>query len=126
MRITGSLTIPQGGTTASVYILVDGDYSLLDDTSNFESIVLTFFPATTQRFVTTVESTFNVTPTPTVTPSVTPGFVYSANTEYYDCTICDGTATTVTVPHPVWVNGQGQTIEILNSVQLGGMNGLNN
>lgn len=55
----------------------------------------------------------------------------SAGTEYLACQICcpcesGGTINEVVVPHPQWTNGQGRTIVLLDAVQLGGMNGLNN
>jgi hypothetical protein len=50
----------------------------------------------------------------------------SAGTIYYDCIICDTTATTVNPPHPVYSNQFGQDVVQLNAVQLGGENGLYN
>lgn len=55
----------------------------------------------------------------------------SAGTEYFDCQICcpcesGGTITSVTVPHPVWTGIYGNAVTLLDAVQLGGMNGLNN
>ena len=56
---------------------------------------------------------------------------YSAGTEYFSCQICCpcGTGTTITstsVPHPIWTGIQGNSVTLLDMVQLGGMNGLNN
>lgn len=57
-------------------------------------------------------------------------FGFSAGTESVSCNICwDGTgytSTVVTAPHPKWTNLQGQTVILLDAIQLGGMNGLNN
>jgi hypothetical protein len=50
----------------------------------------------------------------------------SAGTEYFICTICDGVATQVAPPHPVWANNQGIDVILLDAVALGGLNGLNN
>jgi len=55
----------------------------------------------------------------------------SAGTEYFACQICcpcdsGGTVTSVAVPHPVWTGTYGNAVTLLDSVQLGGMNGLNN
>lgn len=55
----------------------------------------------------------------------------SAGTEYFACQICcpcesGGTITSVTVPHPVWTGIYGNAVTLLDAVQLGGMNGLNN
>jgi len=50
----------------------------------------------------------------------------SAGTIYYECVICDGVATTVNPPHPVYSNQYGQDVVQLNAVQLGGENGLYN
>ena len=81
------------------------------------------------------------TPTPTTTPTATPTptptptriTLISVNeqyaTDFIDC--CDVSGTTVPsdsyVPHPVWTNNDGDVSIIqLNSVTLGGFNGLNN
>jgi hypothetical protein len=48
----------------------------------------------------------------------------SAGTVYYTCVICNGTATTIDPPHPVYTNQYGQDVTQLNAVQLGGENGL--
>jgi hypothetical protein len=50
----------------------------------------------------------------------------SAGTIYYECRICDGVATTINPPHPVYSNLYGQDVVQLNAVQLGGENGLYN
>ena len=50
----------------------------------------------------------------------------SAGTEYFVCNICDGVATEVAPPHPVWTDGAGRDIILLDTVALGGENGLNN
>lgn len=55
----------------------------------------------------------------------------SAGTEYFSCQICcpcdsGGTVTSVAVPHPVWTGLYGNAVTLLDAVQLGGMNGLNN
>ena len=55
---------------------------------------------------------------------------FSAGTESELCKICwDGsgyTTTVVSAPHPKWTNQFGQTVTLLDAIQLGGMNGLNN
>jgi len=50
----------------------------------------------------------------------------SAGTTYYVCVICNGTATTVNPPHPIYSNLYGQDVTQLNAVQLGGTYGLYN
>lgn len=55
----------------------------------------------------------------------------SAGTEYFACQICcpcesGSTVTSVAVPHPVWTGLYGNSVTLLDAVQLGGMNGLNN
>lgn len=50
----------------------------------------------------------------------------SAGTEYFVCNICDGVATQVAPPHPVWTNNQGLDVILMDAVVLGGPNGLNN
>jgi len=68
---------------------------------------------------------FNPIPTPGRPSPV------SAGTEYFACQICcpcesGGTVTSVSVPHPVWTGLYGNSVTLLDGVQLGGMNGLNN
>jgi hypothetical protein len=123
--INGSVTILQGQTVGTSYYSVDGDYDLLNDTSNFTSINFSYSGPTSMIFVITLNDNFNVTPTPTVTPSFTPNYTYSSGTEYVDCVICVSGATTVNVPHPVAVNNQGNAVVQLGAVTLGGPNGLN-
>jgi len=55
-----------------------------------------------------------------------PNIPTSAGTTYYVCVICNGTATTVNPPHPVYSNLYGQDVVQLNAVQLGGTYGLYN
>jgi hypothetical protein len=50
----------------------------------------------------------------------------SAGTEYFICEICDGVATEVTLPHPIYTNETGRDVILLDAVTLGGLNGLNN
>ena len=52
-----------------------------------------------------------------------------AGTDYTACLVCcpcssGSTVTAVEVPHAVWTNGEGEVVVQLNSVQLGGQNGL--
>ena len=49
----------------------------------------------------------------------------SAGTEYTVCVTCNGVATEVNPPHPVWTNNYGQEVTLLDAVVLGGLNGLN-
>ncbi len=52
---------------------------------------------------------------------------FSANTEYTLCMRdCDGNPITLYFPHPVWSGQYGSVVTQLNSVQLGGTNGLYN
>ena len=138
--INGVILIPNGETTGTAYYTIDSNYNLLDDTSQFTNIVITPLGSTTQVFVTTITSEFNVTPTPThtptptktptPTPSFTPAFVIIVGEGYEECVRCvDVSGTTVTSvepPHAIWTNNQGIAVAQMNSVQLGGMNGLNN
>ena len=55
-----------------------------------------------------------------------PNIPTSAGTAYYECRICDGVATSINPPHPVYSNQYGQDVVQLNAVQLGGPFGLNN
>jgi hypothetical protein len=49
---------------------------------------------------------------------------FTANTIYNECVICEGTSTTVSVPHPTWTDKYGNVVVQGNAVLLGG-NGLN-
>ena len=56
---------------------------------------------------------------------------FSAGTESTICVVCcpcttGETITSVVPPHPKWTNQFGQTITLLDSIELGGQNGLNN
>lgn len=55
-----------------------------------------------------------------------PNIPTSAGTIYYSCIICEGAATTINPPHPVYSNQYGQDVVQLNAVQLGGTYGLYN
>ena len=80
----------------------------------------------------TVTST--VTPTPSVTPTVTPsGFALTGGTTntqggtivYEDCITCSGNTYTQAMPHAIYSNAQGRSVVQVDSVALGGFNGLN-
>jgi hypothetical protein len=79
----------------------------------------------------TVTQTPTNTPTQTMTPtpSFTPLFRIAIGTGYEECVVCyelsGNTVTSVEAPHAVWTNNQGFAVVQMNSVQLGGMNGLN-
>jgi hypothetical protein len=50
----------------------------------------------------------------------------SVNQEYTLCVIdCDGNTVALKLPHAVWTNNSGIAVVQLNSVTLGGVNGLN-
>ena len=57
---------------------------------------------------------------------------FSAGTESKVCVICcpcgatGGTVNNVSAPHPTWTNLAGKAVVLLDAIQLGGMNGLNN
>jgi hypothetical protein len=79
----------------------------------------------------TVTQTPTNTPTQTMTPtpSFTPFFRFAVGEGYEECVVCyeltGNTVTSVEPPHAVWTNNQGFAVVQMNSVQLGGMNGLN-
>jgi hypothetical protein len=51
----------------------------------------------------------------------------SAGTEVFMCIPdCSGNTRSVSVPHPTWTNLSGKAVVILDAIQLGGINGLNN
>jgi hypothetical protein len=64
-----------------------------------------------------------------INPSNLPNPEFSAGTEYTICDICEGssgyTVTSIKPPHPVWTRPNGESVLILDAVQLGGMFGLN-
>jgi cell division septation protein DedD len=80
-------------------------------------------PTPTSSSTPTPTSSSTPTPTPTSTTIITV-LVISANTEYVECKICDGVATTRDTPHPVYTNNQGNEVIQMNAVVIGG-NGLN-
>jgi hypothetical protein len=88
-------------------------------------------PTNTSSVTPTVTKTPTNTPTQTMTPtpSFTPAFVLLVGEGYEECVVCyeltGNTVTSVEVPHAVWTNNQGIAVAQMNSVQLGGMNGLN-
>ncbi len=49
----------------------------------------------------------------------------SANTETVICVICSGETSTVTPPHAVYTDAQGIAVTQMNTVVLGGPDGLN-
>jgi hypothetical protein len=67
--ISGSVTILSGQTNGSSYYTIGDDYNLLNDTSVFSSVIVSYSGSTSSTFVVNTTSEFNVTPTPT--PSVT-------------------------------------------------------
>lgn len=93
-------------------------------------------PTPTPTVTATPSVTGENTPTPTVTitntptPSFTSQFIIQVGPGYEECNVCynstGNTVSSVSVPHAVWTNNQGIAVEQMNSVQLGGMNGLNN
>ena len=50
----------------------------------------------------------------------------SANTETILCVVCSGETSTVIPPHAIYTDAQGVAVTQLNTVALGGPNGLNN
>lgn len=50
----------------------------------------------------------------------------SANTEVVICVVCSGTTSTVIPPHASYGSQEGGEVVQLNTVVLGGPNGLNN
>jgi hypothetical protein len=88
-------------------------------------------PTNTPTNTQTPTNTPSVTPTQTMTPtpSFTPFFRFAVGEGYEECVVCyeltGNTVTSVEPPHAVWTNNQGFAVVQMNSVQLGGMNGLN-
>lgn len=85
----------------------------------------------------TATSTPTNTPTNTPTPSNTPGFTgFSANQQYaYTIeilgnfsggSISEGGPADGVAPHPVYINNEGIAVQQLNSIRIGGFDGLNN
>jgi hypothetical protein len=91
------------------------------------TITQTNTPTVTQTNTPTpsVTATNTATPTQTPTPSPTP-FALSAGTiNYEDCINCSGSVTEKPLPHAIYSNNQGRSVIQLDSVELGGFNGLN-
>lgn len=64
-----------------------------------------------------------------IVPDVTPPL--SAGSETFSCKLCNlsdnTTSATITqVPHATWTNTRGEAVVLLDTVLLGGINGLNN
>jgi hypothetical protein len=113
---------------------------------------VTTTPTVTPTKTATPSVTPSITPTrtvtPTVTPSVTPtntptntqtptptlsGFALTGGTTntqggtivYEDCITCSGDTFTQSLPHAIYSNAQGRSVVQVDSVALGGFNGLN-
>ena len=78
--------------------------------------------------------TATVTKTPTLTPTPTlSGFALTGGTTntqngtivYEDCITCSGNTYTQALPHAIYSNAQGRSVVQVDSVALGGFNGLN-
>ena len=92
------------------------------------TVTRTQTPSVTPTLTKTPTNTPTQTNTPT--PSFTPLFRIALGDGYKECVVCyeltGNTVTSVEPPHAVWTNNQGFSVVQMNSVQLGGMNGLNN
>ena len=51
---------------------------------------------------------------------------FSSNTEYFMCLVCSGETSSISVPHAIYSDGSGRDVIQLNTVALGGPNGLYN
>jgi len=103
-----------------------------------KTVTPTITPSNTPtRTVTpTVTSTVTPTVTPTQTQTPTPslsGFALTGGTTntqngtivYEDCITCSGNTYTQALPHAIYSNAQGRAVVQVDSVALGGFNGLN-
>mgnify|MGYP000250264447 CR=1 FL=1 len=89
-------------------------------------------PTPTPSVTATVTPTVTKTPTVTPTPSLS-GFALTGGTTntssgtivYEDCITCSGDTTTQAMPHAIYSNAQGRAVVQVDSVALGGFNGLN-
>ena len=105
-------------------------------------------PTRTVTPTVTPTNTGTVTPTPTITPTNTAtqtptqtqtptpslsGFALTGGTTntqngtivYEDCITCSGNTYTQALPHAIYSNAQGRAVVQVDSVALGGFNGLN-
>jgi hypothetical protein len=98
------------------------------------SVTPTITPTTTITPTVTPTKTSTPTPTPSITPTITPsGFALSGGTTntqdgtivYEDCFTCSGNTYTQAMPHAIYSNAQGRSVVQVDSVALGGFNGLN-
>ena len=111
------------GLNTGIYTWTWGSGSDADSITVQVGDVVTPTPTPTSSSTPTPTSSSTPTPTPTSTTIITV-LVISANTEYVECKICDGVATTRDTPHPVYTNNQGNEVIQMNAVVIGG-NGLN-
>jgi hypothetical protein len=51
--------------------------------------------------------------------------ITNGNYTYEDCLNCSGSVTIEPLPHPVFTNGDGESVVQTTAVTLGGMHGLN-
>ena len=102
------------------------------------SVTRTQTPSVTASVTPTKTVTPSVTATVTKTPTLTPtptlsGFALTGGTTntssgtivYEDCITCSGDTTTQAMPHAIYSNAQGRSVVQVDSVALGGFNGLN-
>ena len=102
------------------------------------SVTKTQTPSVTASVTPTKTVTPSVTATVTKTPTLTPtptlsGFALTGGTTntssgtivYEDCITCSGDTTTQAMPHAIYSNAQGRSVVQVDSVALGGFNGLN-
>ena len=91
-------------------------------------------PSVTATNTLTPTKTPTNTPTPTTTPTPTPSMFAltggTTNTQngtivYEDCITCSGDTFTQALPHAIYSNAQGRSVVQVDSVALGGFNGLN-
>jgi len=98
------------------------------------TVTPTVTPTRTVTPTVTPTRTLTPTPTPSITPTITPsGFALSGGTTntqdgtivYEDCITCSGNTYTQAMPHAIYSNAQGRSVVQVDSVALGGFNGLN-
>ena len=136
----------QGPSTANVLYTATTVGSQFADCPTCVASLITPTPTPTPSITPSITPTRTATPTvtSTVTPTVTPtntqtptpslsGFALTGGTTntqsgtivYEDCITCSGNTYTQSLPHAIYSNAQGRSVIQVDSVALGGFNGLN-
>ncbi len=129
-----SLITPTPTPTPSITPSITPTRTVTPTVTSTPSVTPSITP--TRTVTPTVTSTVTPTVTPTNTQTPTPslsGFALTGGTTntqsgtivYEDCITCSGNTYTQSLPHAIYSNAQGRSVIQVDSVALGGFNGLN-